>query len=58
MSATACRVNQIDFEEVTVDLFKSQHLTPEFRSTILRPVLIFFLFLEREREGGEGNELL
>ncbi|KAG0546513.1 hypothetical protein BDA96_01G000700 [Sorghum bicolor] len=26
-----CRVNQIDFEEVTVDLFKSQHLTPEFR---------------------------
>ncbi|CAD6207790.1 unnamed protein product [Miscanthus lutarioriparius] len=26
-----CRVNQIDFEEVTVDLFKSQHLTPEFK---------------------------
>ncbi|RCV39828.1 hypothetical protein SEVIR_9G001500v4 [Setaria viridis] len=26
-----CRVNQIDFEEVTVDLFKSQHLTPQFR---------------------------
>ncbi|KAL6636444.1 hypothetical protein ACP70R_024016 [Stipagrostis hirtigluma subsp. patula] len=26
-----CRVNQIDFEEVTVDLFKAQHLTPEFR---------------------------
>ncbi|KAL5684422.1 hypothetical protein ACJX0J_010807, partial [Zea mays] len=24
-------VNQIDFEEVTVDLFKSQHLTPEFK---------------------------
>ncbi|XP_039829481.1 glutathione S-transferase T1-like isoform X2 [Panicum virgatum] len=26
-----CRVNQIDFEEITVDLFKSQHLTAEFR---------------------------
>ncbi|CAN6280471.1 unnamed protein product [Urochloa humidicola] len=26
-----CRVNQIEFEEVTVDLFKSQHLTPQFR---------------------------
>jgi hypothetical protein len=37
-------MNRIDFEEVTVDLFKSQHLTPQFRSTILRP--IFFIFLE------------
>ncbi|CAN6286076.1 unnamed protein product [Urochloa humidicola] len=26
-----CRVNQVEFEEVTVDLFKSQHLTPQFR---------------------------
>ncbi|KAL6909316.1 hypothetical protein ACP4OV_001597 [Aristida adscensionis] len=26
-----CRVNRIDFEEVTVDLFKAQHRTPEFR---------------------------
>ncbi|XP_062213877.1 glutathione S-transferase T1 [Phragmites australis] len=26
-----CRVNQIDFEEVTVDLFKAQHFTPEFK---------------------------
>ncbi|CAD6253301.1 unnamed protein product [Miscanthus lutarioriparius] len=26
-----CRVNKIDFEEVTVDLFKSQSLTPEFK---------------------------
>ncbi|CAL4937202.1 unnamed protein product [Urochloa decumbens] len=26
-----CRVNQIEFEEVTVDLFKSQHLSPQFR---------------------------
>ncbi|KAL5220540.1 hypothetical protein ABZP36_025253 [Zizania latifolia] len=26
-----CRVNRIDFEEVTVDLFKSQHLSPEFK---------------------------
>ncbi|KAM0913067.1 hypothetical protein ACQ4PT_012423 [Festuca glaucescens] len=26
-----CRVNRIDFEEVTVDLVKAQHLTPEFK---------------------------
>ncbi|OEL19939.1 Glutathione S-transferase T1 [Dichanthelium oligosanthes] len=26
-----CRVNRIDFEEVAVDLFKAQHLTPEFK---------------------------
>ncbi|XP_066335870.1 glutathione S-transferase T1-like isoform X2 [Miscanthus floridulus] len=26
-----CRVNKIDFEEVTVDLFKSHSLTPEFK---------------------------
>ncbi|WVZ50729.1 hypothetical protein U9M48_001956 [Paspalum notatum var. saurae] len=26
-----CRVNKIDFKEVAVDLFKSQHLTPEFK---------------------------
>lgn len=26
-----CRVNRIDFEEVTVDLFKREHLSPEFK---------------------------
>lgn len=26
-----CRVNQIDFEEVTVNLFKAQQFTPEFK---------------------------
>ncbi|WVZ61391.1 hypothetical protein U9M48_011274 [Paspalum notatum var. saurae] len=39
-----CRVNQIEFEEVTVDLFKSEHLTPEFRSIILRPFTDFLSF--------------
>uniref|UniRef100_A0A0E0BKR5 Glutathione S-transferase n=1 Tax=Oryza glumipatula TaxID=40148 RepID=A0A0E0BKR5_9ORYZ len=26
-----CRVNRIDFEEVTVDLFKREHLSPQFK---------------------------
>lgn len=26
-----CKVNDIDFEEVTVDLFKGQHKTPEYK---------------------------
>ncbi|CAL5437421.1 unnamed protein product [Camellia sinensis] len=30
-----CKLNGIDFEEITVDLIKRQHLSPEFKVTVL-----------------------
>jgi hypothetical protein len=45
MSAAACRVNKIDFEEVTVDLFKSQNLTPEFKSTPFPPFVTVLMLI-------------
>lgn len=40
-----CRVNRIDFEEVTVDLFKREHLSPEFKSNLTLFLDLFFLSL-------------
>jgi hypothetical protein len=35
-----CRLNKIDFEEVTVNLAKGQHRTPEFKSKRYSPLLL------------------
>lgn len=45
-NAGACRVNRIYFEGVTVDLFKSQHLTTELKGTSFFPLV----FLKRVPE--------
>ncbi|XP_059644374.1 glutathione S-transferase T1-like isoform X3 [Cornus florida] len=42
-----CKVNGIDFEEIKIDLFKRQHLTPEFAvMQYLSILLVHFLELQ------------